>query len=373
MRVHSSQSRHLGRRAAVSLAVVVTLSWAALPARAELRLKDICRVKGQEENTLHGLGLVVGLKGTGDSSSFLPEMQSLARLLQKMQAPVGETPAALQAALKEVKNVALVAVTATVPAAGARQGDQVDCQVMSIGSAKSLAGGRLYLTPLLGPDPNNNRVFAFAQGPIQLDDPKHTTAARVHRGCRLEEDFLNVFATKEGRVTLVLDQDHADFELAWEIADRINNESPIRGDDEQLARALDQVNIELTIPQGYRDDPVSFLAVVLSTPLAEPRTAATVFINEASGAIVIGDDVEVGSVVVSHKNVVIETGNNLPVADRFTAMHPGVSEDEFPERVTKLKALAEALNAVKVPNEDIIDIIKGLAKSGKLHGRLIVD
>ncbi len=356
---------------AVALTAAIGLGWGA-GARAELRLKDICRVKGQEENTLHGLGLVVGLKGTGDGSTFLPEIQSLARLLDLMKAPVGGSAAELSAALKDVKNVALVAVTATVPAAGARQGDALDCQVMSIGSSKSLAGGRLYMTPLMGPNPSNDRVYALAQGPIQLDDPKHTTAGRVHRGCRLEEDFFNVFATKEGKVTLVLDQNHADFELAWEIADRINHESPIRGDEELLARALDQVNIELDIPRGYRDDPVSFLAVILSTQLAEPRTAATVFINEASGAIVIGDDVEVGSAVISHKNVVVETGANVP-GDRFTAMHPNMSEQEYPERVTKLKALAEALNAVKVPNEDIIDIIKGLARSGKLHGRLVID
>lgn len=356
---------------------ITLLTWAAIVALAttahgEIRLKSVCRVKGQEENTLHGMGLVIGLKGTGDGGSFLPEIRSLATMLQLMGNPIGPGG---EAELKDVKNVALVSVTATIPAAGARQGDKLDCQVMSIGAAKSLEGGRLFMTPLIGPhDPEvtNPRVYAFAQGAVVAENPKTPTVASVHGGCRLEEDFFNVFQTKDGRINLVLDKNHADFELAWDIADRINNESPIRGDESVLARALDQVNIEVTIPQSYRSDPVSFLALILNMPISEPSSAATVFINESTGAIIIGEEVEVGPVVVSHKNLVIETAANLP-GQRFFGVSPGKTEEEYPTQVMKLKSLTEALNAVKVPNEDVIDIIKGLDRIGKLHGRLIVE
>lgn len=353
------------------LLFLAALAVAAPAARGEIRLKSVCRVKGQEENTLHGMGLVLGLKGTGDGGNFIPEIRSLATMLELMGNPIKGGPAEL----KDVKNVALVSVTATIPAAGARQGDKLDCQVTSIGAAKSLEGGRLFMTPLIGPhDPEavNPRVFAFAQGPVSLDNVKVPTAGSIHGGCRLEEDFFNVFQTKDGRVTLVLDKNHADFEFAWDIADRINNESPIRGDEAVLARALDQLNIEVIIPKSYRGDPVSFLALILNMPISEPSTAATVFINESTGAIIIGEEVEVGPAVVSHKNLVIETGAALP-GQRFFGVHPGKSEQEYPAQVMKLKSLAEALNAVKVSNEDVIDIIKGLDRSGKLHGRLVVE
>ena len=137
--------------------------------QARTLLKNICRVKGQEENTLQGLGLVVGLKGTGDGGNFLPTIRSLATAMQLMGSPIGKGGAA---ELKDAKNVALVMVTATVPAAGARQGDLLDCTVSSIGGAKSLAGGTLMMTPLQGPHVNSDRVYAFAQGAINLNDIK---------------------------------------------------------------------------------------------------------------------------------------------------------------------------------------------------------
>ncbi|MEI4927301.1 flagellar basal body P-ring protein FlgI, partial [Klebsiella pneumoniae] len=84
---------------------------------------------------------------------------------------------------------------------GARQGDKLDCTVSSIGAAKSLNGGELFITPLQGPQVKNPRVYAFAQGQLHIDDPKLPTTAKVHQGCRLEEDFFNAF-TQDGKITL---------------------------------------------------------------------------------------------------------------------------------------------------------------------------
>jgi flagellar P-ring protein precursor FlgI len=346
------------------LVVVLTalLAWLpGAPAEGRTTLRSICRVKGQEENTLHGMGMVVGLKGTGDGGKFLPTIRSLAIAMQLMGKPVNAA-----AELKDAKNVALVAVSATVPAAGARQGDRIDCVVSSVGAAKSLQGGRLFLTPLVGPeDPQHPRVYAFAEGPITLEDPNMPTTGRIHAGCRLEEDFFNPFI-KDGKITLVLDKNHADFQLASDVAEWINSQLSIQMDGVALARAINQVNIEVMIPAQYRDDPVLFVSQVLATPLMDQHTSPRVVINERAGSIVISGDVEIGAVVVTHKNVVVETGAQA-AAGRFVPLDPEKTE------TPKLKALVEALNAVNVPTEDIIDIIKGIDRNGKLHATLIIE
>ncbi len=338
----------------------------ALPCQARTTLKNICRVKGQEENTLQGIGLVVGLKGTGDGGGFLPTMRSLSTAMRLMGNPIDKK---FNLELKDAKNVALVMVTATVPAGGARQGDKLDCVVSSIGGAKSLAGGELFMTPLQGPQVKNPRVYAFAQGSLHIDDMKLPTTAKIHQGCRLEEDFFNAF-TLDGKITLVIDKNKADFQVAQDVAELINNQLSVQSNDGRLARALNQVNVEVTIPAQYRDEPVLFVSQILSLPILEPQTDARVVINERAGSIVIGSDVEIGPVIVTHKNVVIETGsgsdNPVPTA-RFVPVDPSKAG------AIKLQALFEALNAVKVPVPDIIEIIKGLERNGKLHGTLIIE
>jgi flagellar P-ring protein precursor FlgI len=335
----------------------------AAVAEAKTTLKSICRVKGQEENTLNGLGIVVGLKGTGDGSNFQPTIRSLQQMMNLMGRPLNVEEAKV---LKDAKNVALVTVSATVPAAGARQGDKIDCIVSAV-AAKSLLGGRLFMTPLMGgrPEPQNPRVFAFAEGPISLDEPTIVTNGRIHGGCRLEEDFYNVF-TREGKINLVLDSGHADFEVAQDVAELINSQLGFQGNGQPLAKAINQLNIEVGIPDQYRQDPVLFVSQVLALPMMEPQTGARVVINERAGSIVISGDVDIGAVVVTHKSVVVETGPSVG-GNQFHSIDVG----ETPS--PKLKALVEALNAVHVPTEDVIDIIKGLERNGKLHAQLIIE
>jgi len=334
----------------------------AAPADARIMLKSICRVKGQQENMLHGLGFVVGLKGTGDGGNFLPTIRSLAKVMSLMGEPLGQN-GLLE--LKDAKNVALVTIAATVPPAGARQGDKLDCAVSSIGSATSLSGGRLFLTPLLGPNPNSTRVYAFAQGAISLDDDAMPTSGRIHGGCQLAADFFNAF-TEDNQITLVLDKNHADFQVAQDVAEVINSQLSFQTGGVALAKAVNQVNVLVAIPPQYRDDPVLFVSQVLSLPMLDPQTEARVVINERAGSIVIGGDVEIGAVVVTHKNVSIATG-------AATGAEPFAPVDPQQTNTPKLKALVEALNAVHVPTQDIIDIIKGLERNGKLHGKLIIE
>jgi len=360
-----SKTRTMTRHAAIAgLLAILSLGGYAPTALGSTLIKNICRVKGQEENTLQGLGLVVGLKGTGDGGGFLPAMRSLAQTMERMGLPLGE--AGLRE-LKEAKNVALVSVSVTVPGAGARQGDRLHCVVSSIGSAKSLAGGRLLATALQGPDINNPRVFGFAQGAIELDDVQIPNSGRIHQGCRLEEEFFNPFV-QDGRITLVLDEDHADFQVAQDVADAINS-GPLGGTftyEQALARAVNQMNVEVIIPAQYQDDPVNFVAQVLNYPLLEVQTAGCVTINERTGTVVISGDVEIGDVVVTHKNITIETGEAAG-ADTFRPL------DVDQTGGAKLQALLQALNDINVPPADVIEIIKGLKRNRKLHAELVIE
>ena len=341
--------------------LMIAATCCAPPCQAGTMLKNICRVKGQEENTLHGLGLVIGLKGTGDSAAFIPTIRSLATALHLMGSPLGRGG---PLELKDAKNVALVMVTATVPAAGARQGDKLNCTISSIGAAKSLVGGILFSTPLQGPQVGNPRVYAFAQGPLHIDDPKVPTTAKIHQGCRLEEDFFNRF-DKDGKITLVLDKNHADFQVAQDVVELINSQLGPLTREHYLARALNQVNIEVAIPKQYAEDPVLFVSEVLSlSTLESPQTDSRVVINERAGSIVISGDIEIGPVVITHKNIVVDTNDTT---NRFIPVDPGDSS------AAKLKSLVASLRAVKVPNEDIIEIIKGIERNGKLHGTLVIE
>lgn len=355
----------LAKHILVALFVTMAVVSAGSSASAGTRLKNICHVKGQEENTLQGLGLVVGLNGTGDGGAFLPAIRSLATALQLMGNPVGKGGAA---ELKDARNVALVMVTATVPAGGAREGQRLDCVISSVGAAKSLAGGRLFVTPLTAPVVENTKVYGFASGPIAIDNPRFATTGRVHQGCRLEEDFFNPYQ-QDGAITLVMERNHADFQIAQMIAQRVNEHFDLQTGGKTIAQALDQTNIKVEIPEQDRETPVDFIGEVMGLEILLESDAvpeSRVVINERTGSIVIDGHIEIGSVVVTHRNVVVEAGLDFPT-ERFVAVDP------TKEQTAELKALVESLNAVQVPTDDIIDIIKGLERSGKLHGRLIIE
>ena len=339
----------------------------ATNAHAQIHVRDICRLKGQEANTLTGLGLVVGLKGTGDGNSP-PTQRALAQMMKSHGNPVLQLPGNIDSVdeLKNAKNVALVWVTATVPPEGRRQGDVIDCHVSAI-SASSLEGGTLLPTPLLGPA-GSDRIYAFSQGLVQLDNEANTATARIHRGCRLEVDFINQYLTPEGTFTLVLDQNHSSFEIVQDITEQINSQASTQAlhrDDGNVARAIGPVNIEISVPDAYRQDPVAFVAQILEMRIFYPETKSKVVINERAGTIVIGADVQIGAVVLSHKNLIIE-----PPAGTSAAKFVELDTTNTP--VARLQDLVDALNAVRLPTKDIIQIIKTLEASGKLHGQVVV-
>jgi flagellar P-ring protein FlgI len=324
-------------------------------------LRNIVRVKGQETNTLRGVGLVVGLNGTGEANDPAT-MRALARAMEIMGAPVPEVPLGGRSGLKDlekVKNVAMVMVSATVPATGARRGDQIDCHVMGI-NGKSLAGGRLAFAALQGPHTQDRRVYGLCEGAVHLQDPESPNVGFIKGGCQMEEDIFTPFV-HNGCITLILEEHHANFQTATEVVDSIHKLYSREGDG--FVQAVNASNIVVRIPQEYQDNPVAFVADILDVDIYSAEPEARVIINQRTGTIVISGDVTIGDVVVSHNNVVIEAGD----PPGFTPI--GTEQVNS----TKLDALVDALNSIKVPNQDRIEIIKEIARSGKLHGRLIVE
>src|SRR4051812_15911770 len=159
------------RRAPFILIAVLLLG-----SRAEaVKVADLTRISGQRTNLLTGLGLVYGLKGTGDGGDFQPAIRQLASMLGKF------SNSSTVQELANVQNVAIVSLTATVPANGVRNGDHIDVYVTSIGAAGSLHGGRLFVTPMIGPRPGSG-IFALSEGPAVLEDPSTPTVAVIKQG-----------------------------------------------------------------------------------------------------------------------------------------------------------------------------------------------
>jgi len=348
------------RSAANTILATLLLVLFIAPVNAGTKLETLCRIKGQEENTLHNLGLVVGLSGTGDGS-FTPTHRQLAVTMDRMGLPVTAED------LKDAKNVALVHVTATVPPAGARQGDNIDCIVSAVGSCGDLSGGRLILTPMLGPIPSKDgQVFALAQGDITVENPDILTKGKIQAGCRLEHEFRYNYI-KDGKINLVLKPQYADFSVAQEVADMVNGPQILYQNNSRLvARALDAVNIEVEVPGQYLADQVAFVSQLMQLEMTTVPVGPRVVVNERAGIISITGDVEIAPVAIAHRNIVVETGNAMG-AGPFVALDP--ADPQNPQ----LKALVTSLNAINVPTSDIIEIIKLVNANGALAGDLIFE
>lgn len=340
---------------------------------AATTIESICHVKGLEENTLVGVGLVVGLNGTGDSAAFGPKIRALAAQLQRLDQPLTGGAAELAA----TKNVAFVMIEAKVPAAGARQGDQIDCVVSSVGDAKSLDGGRLEVAFLTGPDPQDMNFYAMASGKIRTTADMPTTGS-IHQGAQLlSDDFFYTSVISDGYITLVIDQSHARPSVAKQIVEAVESiyftdqldisyqtvQSRRRG--LPTVRAVGPGNVMVKVPLAYLDDENSFLAEILELELTELDPPATITIR--NGVIVGGGDVEISPGWISHKNIGVAAGNLLG--------HDSIVPFEVGEQAPspRLKDLVDALNAVKVPTEDMIEIIKAMDREHLIHGRVVFD
>lgn len=336
-------------------------------------LANICRVKGQEENVLRGIGLVVGLNGTGATNDVATQ-KALSTMLDLMGNPVSATGRfddQAQLALRNAKNATLVMVTATVPATGARSGDKLDCNVVAI-QGKSLEGGRLVAAQLWA-NPTDAAPYATCHGALQVIDPKVPTSAYVHEGCQMLVDVKTPYVSADGWVTLVLHPHHAHFLRAEAVAQILTEKYAARefagadelGEDtirEKYVQVLNAGNIRVKIPQHLMVDPVAFIAELLELQIFDTSTTARVVCNRQSGSIVIDGNVEIGDVVFTHKSLLIDTG----ASGDFQA----ISQAETTR--PRLERLISALKTLRVPPGDQIEIIRMIQIAGKLHAELII-
>ncbi len=338
------------------------------------RIKEIANYEGIRGNHLIGYGLVVGLEGQGDKSGTGFTTQSLANMLNRFGVRIDANSIS-------VKNVASVVVTADLSPL-AKPGSSLDVTVSSIGDAKSLQGGTLLFTPLSGAD---GEVYAVAQGPVSIggflgggDESKvqknFLTVGRVPAGALVERDIpLSV-----GNDIAILLK-NPDFTTSSRIAGVINtNFGP------GSAHSVDATKVWVRIPDGYRTNQVDFLSMVetLDIPV---DTISKVVVNERTGTIVIGQNVKLSTVAVSHGNLTVEIQTSYQVSQPSpfsrggtTAVVPETSinvEEEDARLIqldegTNLGDLVGALNALGVTPRDLIAILQAIRSAGALQAEL---
>jgi flagellar P-ring protein precursor FlgI len=347
----------------------------AMPAGA-VRLKDIASFGGVRSNDLVGYGLVVGLPGTGDKSSSQFTIQSMANMLENMGVKVD------RAALKP-KNVAAVMVTVKMPAS-ARPGSRLDATVSSVGDASSLLGGVLLMTPLKGID---GSIYALCQGPLAVGGfsaggdaasatKNITTVGRIPGGAVIERSVPFSFNEQQD-ITIQLGVE--DFSTAKQVADTLNK--AIGG---QYAQAQDASSIRLGIPPRYQGDIVTLMASLENLEVT-PDSRAKVVVDEKTGTVVLGANVTLAKVAVSHGNlnVVVSEQPQVSQPGAFSpgqtvvtpATELGVREEQ--RRLVlmdgaSIQELVDGLNAIGATPRDLISILRTMKSAGALHADLEV-
>ena len=299
-------STAFSRLASLRTRITLTLIMIAIvqglnPANASVRLKDIVDIEGIRDNPLVGYGLVVGLNGTGDDDdSKVPYRGHILRnMLEHMGVNIGVAGIGVANQEKfDAKNSAAVIVTATLPPF-AGQGGRIDVQVASLGSAKSLLGGMLLLTPLVGTD---GEVYAVAQGGVSIAGYSATgksegnvtvgvpTSGRIPAGASVERQIP--FALAELPV-IRLALRNPDFTTARRIAYAINRRLRL-----DCAQVVDPSTIFVDVPRTNKNDIVNILTDIENIVI-EPDTHARVVIDERTGAIVMGQDVRISTVAMA--------------------------------------------------------------------------
>lgn len=361
--------------------LLLTALFAAASAQALSRLKDLVSIKGVRENQLIGYGLVVGLKGTGDSKKEYTGM-SMSQMLRQLGVEV-------KAEQLESKNVAAVVVTATL-APFARSGSKLDITVSSIGDAKSLQGGNLLLTPLRGGDKN---VYVVAQGPLSVggyaegggSSKNHPTVGIIPNGGIVEREVTTEFGTRNA---LRLALHNPDFTTAARIAKTVNQE--LGG---LFARARDSTTIDIVVPYDFEGGIVELIAAIERLPV-EQDTRARVIVNERTGTIVMGNAVRISAVAIAHGNLTLEiktketTKETQPVVAppgalpgavnkvTETVKETAVQVNEAGDKLismgegTTLGDVVKGLNTLGVTPRDLIGILQALKAQGALQAEL---
>ncbi|MDC9700724.1 MAG: flagellar basal body P-ring protein FlgI [Alphaproteobacteria bacterium] len=349
----------------------------AQPAQSISRIKDITDVEGVRENQLIGYGLVVGLDGTGDSLNNAPfTKQSLTAMLERMG--INTRGAKLRTA-----NVAAVMVTADLPPFSS-QGTRIDVTISALGDARSLQGGTLLVTPLMGAD---GEVYAVAQGAISIggfnvqgDAASITrgvsTVGRIANGGLVEREIPFILGQL---VSLRLSLRNPDLTTASRIVKTIN-----KFIGSKSAHLTNPATITVDLPENYDRDMVQLLTDIEQLRV-EPDMKAKVVIDERSGIIVIGRDVRVNTVAIAQGNLTViitekpKVVQPLPFSAGETAIIPdtkiAVNDNAdhklaiLDEGIT-LRELVDGLNALGIGPRDMISILQSIKAAGALQAKI---
>jgi flagellar P-ring protein precursor FlgI len=366
-------------RAGLALAVLAAAAWLVLaaPVAQAARIKDLAQVSGMRNNQLVGYGLVVGLSGTGDKSGSDFTVQSIYNMLDKMGVRVDK------ATLKP-KNVAAVMVTAQMPVS-AKPGGRLDVTVSSLGDASSLLGGVLLVTPLKGVDGN---IYAIAQGSLLVGgvsaqgagasvSKNITTVGLIPGGANVERAVAFSF-NDQPDLTLTLRT--PDFSTATRMAKRVNESLGAA-----VATALDAGTVHLAVPPGNQGNLAQLVASIENIQVT-PDTRARVVVDEKTGTVVLGQNVQISPVAITQGNLQIQVQESadvsqpLPFSSGQTVVVPqtniGVNEENRKLKMIEgatLQELVEGLNALGATPRDLISILRTLQTSGALSADIEVN
>jgi len=339
------------------------------------RIKDVARWEGVEANPIVGIGVVVGLQGTGDGGLATREMLRNAMSALEMEID----PKALKS-----KNAAIVSVSGTLPPF-ARRGNRIDVTVASLGDARALTGGTLLATTLR--DVEGRSVWAVAQGPLAIGgfaasgggggrQKNHTTTGRVPGGAKVVREIAPMLLN---RTTLRLALREADFGTAVRIARSIN--AKVLGD---FAHALDAGTVEVKVPAQYQGR-VPELVAALEGIRVRVDSPARVVVNERTGTVVMGSQVRIAPVAVAHGGLSIEVDTNVGVSQpgalsggqTVTVVDTDVTVEEEPAEIQILGGVSigevvGSLNQLGVSPRDLISILQAIRAAGALDAEIEV-
>ncbi len=347
---------------------------------ASSRIKDISDIEGVRENYLIGYGLVVGLNGTGDSiSSMAFTEESLIGMLERLGVNTRDGKI-------KTKNVAAVMVTGSLPAF-ARQGTRIDVSISALGDAKSLQGGTLLVTPMLGAD---GEVYAIAQGQVAIagfsaqGDAQSIvkgvpTSGRIANGGIIEREILFDFANQK---SIKLALRNPDFTTASRIADAINSYL-----GSVAATTIDSGTVVLNLNLARREELIQVLTDIEQLRI-QPDQVAKVIIDEKSGIIVIGENVRINPIAIAQGNLTIRITETPQVSQpapfsttgqTVTVPRTDIQVDEqsgnklnILKSGVSLQELVDGLNALGVGPRDMISILQAVKAAGALQAEIEV-
>jgi flagellar P-ring protein precursor FlgI len=360
----------------VGAALAATLL-AASPANAD-RIKDLGGFQGIRSNQLTGYGIVVGLPGTGDDN--------LEYTIQSMKAVASRFGLQLPSSVNPgLKNAAVVMITAELPAF-AKPGQKLDITVASMGKAKSLRGGALIMTPLLGAD---GQIYAMAQGNLAVGGlgaegkdgsqivVNIPSAGRIPEGATVERAVATGFDTTP---VLTYNLSHSDFTTAQNVAAAINTRLGAG-----TAQALDAVSVAVRAPQGA-DVRATLMSEIENLDVVAAEPPARVIVNARTGTVVINSAVRVSPAAVTHGKLTVRIDETqhisqpAPFSQGQTAVEQksgvGVDEEHHPmfllQPGPKLADIVKAVNAIGASPADLVAILEALKEAGALKAELII-